>query len=308
LRTQMSDSSAQQAAAGGGGREQLALKSRLVTKDDFPWALPLLPAPAPEGDATPGGAHEQQQQQQQQQLSLVGGVDIRYTTTSPVYTRYLGFSGMRTICCCSQAVTAVAVSPAPFHQQLCQERSRECMCLAGHPILSRAQGIAAAASSPPAAEEEWKKKWRGCGVLCGNTMWSPVPLVGGVTGYVGSGTYGAVGFALRSGLPGLSRGAPSPAALRAASSRAASPLASGTCSGAVRIIPNPYGTLGVRLTARSLVLSQLAGRQVVFVDGNGVLHPRGFGLASHLGVLTDIPTVLRISIFLFLPFRLSPAA
>ncbi|BBI30521.1 endonuclease V [Acanthamoeba castellanii medusavirus] len=31
--------------------------------------------------------------------------------------------------------------------------------------------------------------------------------------------------------------------------------------------------------------------QVLFVDGNGILHPRGFGLASHLGVLSGIPTI-----------------
>ncbi|CAG8623937.1 24080_t:CDS:2 [Cetraspora pellucida] len=31
--------------------------------------------------------------------------------------------------------------------------------------------------------------------------------------------------------------------------------------------------------------------QVVIVDGNGLLHPRKFGLASHLGVLADVPTI-----------------
>ena len=31
--------------------------------------------------------------------------------------------------------------------------------------------------------------------------------------------------------------------------------------------------------------------QVILVDGNGILHIKGFGLASHLGVLCDIPTI-----------------
>ncbi|GAB2286417.1 hypothetical protein Dimus_020826 [Dionaea muscipula] len=31
--------------------------------------------------------------------------------------------------------------------------------------------------------------------------------------------------------------------------------------------------------------------QILMVDGNGLLHPRGFGLACHLGVLADLPTI-----------------
>lgn len=41
-----------------------------------------------------------------------------------------------------------------------------------------------------------------------------------------------------------------------------------------------------------LTLGSLEYRpDVTLVDGNGILHPQGFGLASHFGVLMDIPTI-----------------
>ncbi|XP_060027819.1 endonuclease V isoform X13 [Erinaceus europaeus] len=41
----------------------------------------------------------------------------------------------------------------------------------------------------------------------------------------------------------------------------------------------------------SLVVLSYPELEVLFVDGNGVLHPRGFGVACHLGILTDLPCI-----------------
>ncbi|OXB54666.1 hypothetical protein ASZ78_013482 [Callipepla squamata] len=41
----------------------------------------------------------------------------------------------------------------------------------------------------------------------------------------------------------------------------------------------------------SLVVLGYPGLEVLLVDGNGLLHQRGFGVACHLGVLTDLPCI-----------------
>uniref|UniRef100_A0A8D2CWV3 Endonuclease V n=1 Tax=Sciurus vulgaris TaxID=55149 RepID=A0A8D2CWV3_SCIVU len=41
----------------------------------------------------------------------------------------------------------------------------------------------------------------------------------------------------------------------------------------------------------SLVVLSFPELQVLLVDGNGVLHHRGFGVACHLGVLTELPCI-----------------
>ncbi|XP_068066011.1 endonuclease V isoform X3 [Anomalospiza imberbis] len=41
----------------------------------------------------------------------------------------------------------------------------------------------------------------------------------------------------------------------------------------------------------SLVVLSFPALEVLLVDGNGLLHPRGFGTACHLGVLTDLPCI-----------------
>lgn len=65
-------------------------------------------------------------------------------------------------------------------------------------------------------------------------------------------------------------------------------------------LTQPYipGFLAFREVPHLLVLLQKLRKNrpdlvpgVIFMDGNGVLHPRGCGVACHFGVVADIPTL-----------------
>ncbi|NYT18397.1 MAG: endonuclease V [Methanobacteriales archaeon] len=57
----------------------------------------------------------------------------------------------------------------------------------------------------------------------------------------------------------------------------------------------PYipGFLGFREVNATISVLEKIGSDfdVLMVNGHGILHPRGFGLASHVGVLLDVPTL-----------------
>lgn len=65
-------------------------------------------------------------------------------------------------------------------------------------------------------------------------------------------------------------------------------------AGAVARTSFPYipGLLAFReIPPLTRALSQLPGFDLILCDGHGITHPRGFGLASHLGVLYGKPSI-----------------
>jgi deoxyribonuclease V len=59
-------------------------------------------------------------------------------------------------------------------------------------------------------------------------------------------------------------------------------------------VPIPYvpGFLAFREAPLHLaLLKKVKGYDVVLVDGHGIAHPRGLGIASHVGVVANVPTV-----------------
>lgn len=52
-----------------------------------------------------------------------------------------------------------------------------------------------------------------------------------------------------------------------------------------------FRELPILLTLMELARSTRKEGDVVIVDGSGILHPRGVGIACHFGVLADIPTI-----------------
>jgi len=58
--------------------------------------------------------------------------------------------------------------------------------------------------------------------------------------------------------------------------------------------PFPYvpGLLSFREIPPLLpILEEAPAPDVIIVDGHGIAHPRGFGLASHIGLITGLPTI-----------------